>query len=195
MTIKIHVQQNLVWYAVYGSNLLERRFLCYIRGGTFNGITYHGCHDKSLPKSIRQYSMTYPVYFSKKAPKWDSGGVAFIRNIPMNEKLTLGKAYLITHEQFKEVQNQEGLKWYGKEIYLGELDGYPVLTITSPTEEALNPPSFPYLKVIYDGLRETYQSKSVTEIIHYLYNLAGVKDYYSIEDLNKLESFNPVPMM
>ncbi len=38
-----------VIYAAYGSNLLKERFLAYIKGGTFMGIHYEGCRDKTEP--------------------------------------------------------------------------------------------------------------------------------------------------
>jgi hypothetical protein len=41
-----------VIYAAYGSNLLKERFLVYIKGGTFMGIHYEGCRDKTEPESL-----------------------------------------------------------------------------------------------------------------------------------------------
>lgn len=41
--------QDKVWYACYGSNLLEEHFLCYILGGQPAGVktVYGGCNDKT----------------------------------------------------------------------------------------------------------------------------------------------------
>src|SRR6185312_10705420 len=43
---------RIVWYAGYGSNLLRRRFDCYIKGGKPEGSkkTYSGCRDKNDPR-------------------------------------------------------------------------------------------------------------------------------------------------
>jgi len=40
---------HLVWYAVYGSNLLRKRFDCYIQGGKPKGAAkdYPGCRDRA----------------------------------------------------------------------------------------------------------------------------------------------------
>ena len=47
-------KNNLVWYACYGSNLLKKRFLCYIQGGKIEGCkkSYFGCDDKSPPIDV-----------------------------------------------------------------------------------------------------------------------------------------------
>ena len=39
----------VVWYASYGSNLLEARFNCYIFGGRVNGMSRdaHGARDST----------------------------------------------------------------------------------------------------------------------------------------------------
>ena len=41
--------QDQIWYACYGSSILEERFLCYIQGGQPNGTRtiYDGCRDKT----------------------------------------------------------------------------------------------------------------------------------------------------
>lgn len=45
-----------VWYACYGSNMLQERFLCYIKGGQPAGAntSYNGCNDKTLPIDSEQ---------------------------------------------------------------------------------------------------------------------------------------------
>lgn len=78
-----------VWYASYGSNLLEERFLCYIRGGQPAGSTESepGARDPSLPLRSIQFSMPYPLYFAKERTKWGKGGVALFVKSEMS-KLT-----------------------------------------------------------------------------------------------------------
>lgn len=43
--------QDKIWYACYSSNILEERFICYIKGGQPKGVQtkYEGCTDKTLP--------------------------------------------------------------------------------------------------------------------------------------------------
>ena len=54
------------------------------------------------------------------------------------------RLYLITHEQFLEVQGQEG-RWYSKCVELGVAeDGNPIYSFTSPIRYRSNPPSKKY---------------------------------------------------
>ena len=80
----------------------------------------------------------------------------------------LGRAYLITEEQFADVLAQEN--WldpgsvgidgcegmYGVVLTLGSIDGHEIRTITQPPDTSLNAPSDRYVKHIVDGLREAY---------------------------------------
>ncbi|MED4126659.1 hypothetical protein [Shouchella miscanthi] len=169
-----------VWYASYGSNLLEERFLCYIRGGQPAGSTESepGARDPSLPLRSIQFSMPYPLYFAKERTKWGKGGVAFIRNKRNEQAYTLSKAYLITLDQFIDVVRQENRLetisidfdtlfkegsieltdgWYNKLLVAGYQDDLPVLTFTShqdwPLEEEKAPASS-YEETLLNGLFE-----------------------------------------
>jgi hypothetical protein len=57
---------RLVWYAVYGSNLLRSRFDCYIQGGKLKGATkeYAGCRDKTPPRDARRVMLAHSIYFA-----------------------------------------------------------------------------------------------------------------------------------
>ncbi|MCB2288483.1 hypothetical protein LGK97_01710 [Clostridium sp. CS001] len=69
---------DYVWYASYGSNLLYERFISYIKGGEckFNGVTYPGCRDKSLPKDSRAITIPYKMYYSNKSSSCGNAGVS-----------------------------------------------------------------------------------------------------------------------
>lgn len=71
---------NLVWYVSYGSNLMEERFHCYIKGGIPAGSNEaeKGCRDHTLPVHNKGCELPYPLYFAKDTSKWGTGGVAFI---------------------------------------------------------------------------------------------------------------------
>ncbi len=148
-------QNTLIWYASYGSNILQDRFHCYIRGGKPEGseTTYNGCTNKNLPIDNQDFYISSELYFAKKSEKsWNGGGVGFIANKFSNER-TLGRIYLITKEQFIDVIKQEcnvirdikidfdsivsqgsfvlkETKWYNKIIYLGDQAGHPIFTFT-----------------------------------------------------------------
>lgn len=98
---------NMLWYAAFGSNVNRDRFLEYIRGGTsrFNGAPLPGCRNTQDP--IRDYALAInrELYFARFSERW-GGGVAFVRSEPSRSQ-TLGRAYLITEEQFVDIASQE----------------------------------------------------------------------------------------
>ena len=193
-----------VWYASYGSNILESRFHYYIRGGQPKGSKkiYKGCSDKTLPKDKEEIYINSELYFAKKSTSWDNCGVGFIKT-KFNDKIqTLGRMYLITTEQFTEIVKQETNNegelhidfkkakergsliikkkpsWYGNLLYLGEQNGNPIFTFTNEENliEDINSPSEQYLSTIINGLKETYNLNEI-EIKEYLENLTGNKGY------------------
>ena len=141
-----------VWYACYGSNLSADRFKSYIVGeiNPANGIPEKGCTDKSLWTEDKVRTFPGQLYFAKSSGKWDDGGVAFID--PDADGTIYMRLYLITHEQFLEVQGQEGA-WYSKRVDLGMAeDGNPIYTFTSPCRYRSNPPSKKYRNWIEKAL-------------------------------------------
>lgn len=203
--------KEYVWYASYGSNLLEERFLCYIRGGQPIGseTKYKGCSNNSLPIGKEEIYICSELYFAKNSDSWDNGGVAFLKGNLESKQQTLGRMYLITNEQFVDVVRQETKtkedinidfekaivdgsvifkrrSWYGNLIYLGTQSGFPIFTFTN--ENKFNSPTKPsenYLKVIIKGLRETYDYLNSQEISQYFITKDGIAENYTINELNK----------
>src|SRR5579859_2057184 len=197
-------KDKYVWYASYGSNILEERFLCYIQGGQPDGSakTYNGCNDKSLPVDSEEIYICSELYFAKKSKSWDNGGVGFIRIDFEPQRQTLGRMYLITREQFVDVVRQETnnkelpsidfekaiangsfvyseLSWYGNLIYLGIREEFPIFTFTNHENIAqINKPSKNYLRTIIRGIKESYTHLSNEEIVTYLISKQGVEDNY-----------------
>ena len=153
------MKKQYVWYVAYGSNLLMERFLCYIKGGSFRGNDkiYRGCADTSPPLKDKPFLIPYELYFGNESGSWDGGGVAFID--ADKPGIALGRAYLITYEQFLDIQRQEGVsdEWYGRivEIAAGVGD-IPHKTFTSLHRRLDNMPNNKYLDVLLEGLCETY---------------------------------------
>ena len=145
---------NYVWYACYGSNLLEERFDEYIMRTT----------SKEDPVASESITLNYPLYFAKNSTRWNYEGVAFLDVTSKGE--TFGWKYLITKEQFREIQRMEG-NWYSKKVFI-ETDEYgiDVLTFTSPNKYENVKPSQEYLKTIRKGLVEKYGLKE-EEIVRY----------------------------
>ncbi len=187
---KILEIEKLIWYACYGSNILERRFMLYIHGGKddFFGveISQEGCTNKNLPKKIKQNKIPYKLYFAKNSQRWN-GGIGFVNNEKSENEFSLGRTYLITEEQFNDIKKQEGGELYSKTIELGMMEGYPIKSFTNPTD--LNPktkPSPEYLKVIINGLKETYPDMQLNEIANYLLDKEGIKGNYSFKELSEI---------
>jgi hypothetical protein len=196
-----------VWYASYGSNINPERFLCYIKGGQPEGSSQVeiGCKDTSLPVDESTFTIDRPLYFAKKAARWEAHGAAFIGLHEDKENRTYSKKYLITVEQFLDVVKQEnngidfkidlhevqrkGSKvfqrhsWYGNILFLGEEGGFPIYTFTAPwdiNDVEWNKPSHAYLKTIIKGLSKDYIDD---EIFTYFQNKPGIKDRYTDSEL------------
>jgi len=204
-------KEKYVWYASYGSNLLEKRFLCYIQGGQPEGsLKMHlGCNDKSLPIDKEAIYINRELYFAKNSNQW-GGGVGFIRTNVDPRQRTLGRMYLITKEQFADVVMQEmnsehspsinfkkaindgsltfeDGSWYGMVVYLGAKHEIPIFTFTH--QENITPANKPgesYLKLVIKGIKETYGHLNTNEIVDYLITKDGIKGNYSIKDLTIL---------
>lgn len=148
-------QEDLVWYAAYGSNTDEKRFLYYIRGGTYpgNGKQYTGCRDKTPPIASMPVQLHYERYFAKRSPGWDMKGVAFL---DMDRPgVTRGRAYLITREQYQDIRNQEGPNWYNEDALLGTYHGIPVRTLSHISRiSPENEPADDYLRVVKQAARD-----------------------------------------
>ncbi|MCH4822323.1 hypothetical protein ML462_03980 [Gramella lutea] len=201
-----------VWYACYGSNIREERFLCYINGGTPPGALKHfkGCEDKSSPRQTGTISIDYEMYFAKESPTWNGGGICFLNpeeNISAN---TLGRTYLINSGQFIDLVSQE-LKFqgeiqidfqelrekgyyncleegrYGLLLYLGEKNGAPIVTFTSEVflKDEINRPDEQYLLTIIRGLKDIY-SISEEELLNYFRHKKGVKNLLPEDELKQL---------
>ncbi|SFL58432.1 hypothetical protein SAMN04487943_102326 [Gracilibacillus orientalis] len=201
---------SYVWYASYGSNLSRDRFLCYIKGGRPQGSEKReiGCRDQSLPIAAGTHIMRHPLYFAKKSQRWQKQGVAFIGLSKDEQFLTYSTKYLITVEQFMDVVKQEnngadlnidldevmksGFKtfrdsWYGTILFLGEEQGYPILTFTADwdLDVPFITPSKEYVSMIIHGLKTTV-SLDNTEILHYLITKPGIDGCYSRTSLEKI---------
>ena len=186
-----------VWYASYGSNLSLDRFLCYLRGGRPDGAsrTFPGARDQSPPEDDRAVTLPGEMFFAWESPTW-GGGIAFYDAEAAGS--TLGRAYLVTEQQFADVAAQEMHRMPGADLDLshvleharheigpgryealhlvGELEGAPVLTFTTPDPTALqhNSPAPAYLRMITAGLREAHDV-SDGDITAYLLARPGIQ--------------------
>lgn len=150
--------EDIVWYAGYGSNLSKERFLLYIKGGycEANEKTYKGCTNKQLV-SEKDDRAWFPgqMYFGNTSGSWNHKGVAFYD--PNAAGRTFMRMYKVTRQQLMEIQDQEGSseKWYGRIYALGiHTDGTPIYTMTSETRHPFNAPDDAYINLISKALTE-----------------------------------------
>jgi hypothetical protein len=209
-----HITPYFIWYAAYGSNLSEARFLCYIYGGKPDGSTSanEGCREKLLPVAKESLTIEGKLYFAKDSSSWGEGGVAFID--PESPGKTLGRIYKIRYNQFLDIFAQENDQkpggrrllpplyklvdkpkfvarvngWYSRVIHLGERDGYPIFTFTGSKKEAEKdvriPPPRNYVVTIARGLKEAYPEMHKKAIGDYLLSCDGVAGNVSSEQIN-----------
>lgn len=144
-----------VWYASYGSNLRRARMDIYIHGGSPNAgpVVYAGARDKAPIGASVPISLPGTVHYAGHSRLW-GGAVAFLDTAAPGR--SLGRAHLITAEQFDDVVFQEshgalppdgtpvdlhttlragrsmtpGL--YSTLVHVGDYQGFPVVTFTSP---------------------------------------------------------------
>lgn len=195
------MNSKYIIYASYGSNLLTERFLKYIVGGKIAGniIDYTGARDKTLPKFREPLSIPGQIYMSGLESHWGPGGIGFYDpTVPNCEAKMAGWA--ITEEQFYDVVAQENkleigtvtdlnldelaenkgekilpyTTEYSRIICLGEFNGFPIFTFTSPKakkDAILNPAAPAYYDVILRGLVETFPEENYDVLRSYLDNI------------------------
>jgi hypothetical protein len=199
-----------VWYASYGSNLSRERFLTYLRGGRPPGATrtYPGARNQAAPADDCPLTLPGQVFFGWHSPTW-GGGIAFYD--ADSAGATLARAYLLTDQQFADVAAQEMHREPGSDLDLthvlrdtrhdtgpgryeslhlvGELDGHPVLTFTTPEPDVLqrNSPTAAYLTTIAAGLRESH-GLDVEAIVDYLLECPGVAPAWDPDALSRTVS-------
>lgn len=157
------------WYVGYGSNLSAARFARYLAG----------CRDRTAPWQWAPVEVPHRLLFARDSTGWGGGGVAFLDPEPTPGTRTLGRAWLVTWEQFADVLAQEcGLPvgsveapalldaaciphpghWYGCVVPLGRREGWPMVTFTDEGAAGLDlqAPGPAYRAVIAEGLAEAH---------------------------------------
>ena len=71
----------------------------------------------------------------------------------MRKGISIGRAYLVTREQYLHVKGREG-SYYENEIRLPDIEGIPAYTFTDWRRYPYLAPSEQYCRVILDGLVE-----------------------------------------
>lgn len=103
-------QDILVWYASYGSNLLQDRFNCYLFGGKVQGMSRpsHGARDPTPARDSAVLQVPYRVFFAHARKSfWGFGGSAMLDLTPHDPSETLIRLYKVTLQQFNDIVAQE----------------------------------------------------------------------------------------
>ena len=167
--------REYVWYVSYGSNMLKERFMCHIKGGSFEGSRYRqACSDATPPLAVKTFEIQYDMYFGNTSGSWQNCGVSFLDVSKKGH--ALGVAYLITKDQFRHVcaeENggrapEEGYSWYEDIIDLGVMDGFEVKTITNRNLRPYNEPCLEYKKILIRGIEENWPNMFIRDIEDYL---------------------------
>jgi hypothetical protein len=195
---------DLVWYVAYGSNLASERFGCYLTGGRPPGArrTYAGSRDRTAPRRDVGLSLPGGLVFAGRSTVW-GGSLAFYDSAAQGG--LAARAYLVTFGQFSDVVAQEARQpiganlvlrgperqWpapsgvYETVVHIDDLEGFPMLTITSLQDLVPSPPSTPYLRTILGGLGEAFQW-SVDLRTDYLMRARGVTPTWTRDRVSSL---------
>ena len=168
-----------IWYAGYGSNTLEERFICYIKSGQFRlgGMPLKGCTDKTPPAETSDFMIQHRMYFAGHSSGWKGGGTALLDPTPAADELEFTRARLwkVTWEQFGQIWDQEGKTKHDIILYLGQhTDHCDIATFTSSRKLEPTRPSDEYIQTIVLGLRETFLF-GAEQSVDYLISLEGIK--------------------
>lgn len=201
--------ETLVWYAAYGSNVDQARFLTYLTGGPVPGTEHQqaGARDPSPPRRSEPHHFDRAIRFAHHSPRWN-GATAILDHRP-GPIGALGRRYLITKAQFDDVVAQENRRTvvdlpldqldedeihpvsdrnYDGLLLLGTEDGAPVLTFTTPSEPEdidVAAPSRTYLGTIARGILHTHEL-TPAEIARHLHGAPGVAPAWSIGGIEAL---------
>ena len=106
-----HAQKDVrVLYACYGSNLMEERFHCYLRGGRVDGMKHDcpGARDPSPALESHNIRMPYRVFFAHADESvWGYGGGAMLDITPSDKHQCYMRLYKVTLPQFNDIVAQE----------------------------------------------------------------------------------------
>ena len=155
--------------------MLNERFMCYIKGGSFEGSRYRqACSDATPPLAVKTFEIPYDMYFGNTSGSWQDCGVSFLDVTKKGH--ALGVAYLINKNQFRHVcaeENggrapEEGYSWYEDIIDLGVMDGFEVKTITNRNILPYNEPCLEYKKTLISGIKDNWWDMHLIDINNYL---------------------------
>lgn len=178
------IDDDLLWYVSYGSNLSAARFGCYLHGGTPDGGRRRmvGCRDGRPARAWRAVEVEHALHFGGPSPTW-GGGPAFLDTTRSGR--VLARAWLIARQQFDDLVAQEnhldvgtvtvdddvlangGVAIaggsYGRLVRLPDIEAVPAVTFTYLQRPAPRAPAPAYLALLRRGLAEIGHAREAVE--------------------------------
>ena len=197
-------KERCIWFGVHNELLRNKNMIKLIEK----------CKDKSLPiESAAIHLDKYRVGFNKNRVFIDSdeNSVIFFKLylITKEQFLDILKIqYLCNDSIDSEIKKIFNMKKINEDINLckyqtkgncfydilkcvGELDGINIFALTSKNCD-IEPPDNEYLRIIYNGLLKTFHPYSEYLIMYYLYLLDGIKNFFSMKQLEEIFLQNKV---
>lgn len=180
---------------------------------------HRGCLNKTPPLKHKTIFLNHELVFAEKSSLWNGGvcflsphktdrhltrakmylitweqfvEVVEQENHREAQYVDLKKQMNALLKQFQGTQVQsvkllDGM--YGRLVYLGLHESYPMFTFTTPKnfdELTITRPGNAYLQVIYRGLSSSWKDFSEKEAIEYFLGKRGVKEHVTVEELKKI---------
>ena len=197
-------KERYIWFGVHNELLRNKNMIKLIEK----------CKDKTLPiESAAIHLDKYRIGFNKNRVfiKNDENNVIFFKlYLIKKEQLIeiLKIAYSCNDSIEKDMKNLLFVKKTNEDINLapyqtksncfydilkctGELDGINIYSLSSKNNE-IEPPDIDYLRTIYNGLLKTFHPYNEYLIMYYIYLLDGIKNFFSIKELEEIFNENKI---
>ncbi len=182
----------------------------YLDGGTPPGGNRRrvGARDRTPPAADIAVKLPHRLRFAGASRAWNGTGIAYLEH-ERSRRPTLARGWLVTAGQFEDIVAQESHRdvsgnppttpvdlrellahgrlrvddgHYDEVLLVGERDGYPIATCTTPELPSPSPPSSPYLTLVGIGLAEGW-GLDLEAITRYLMAQVGVVPGWSSEEV------------
>lgn len=198
--IKRKIQrERYIWFGVYNELLRNKNIIKVLQK----------CKDSTLPiESAAIHLEKYKIGFNKNRIfiKYCEDSVIFFKLylITKEQFIDILQTYYLCSDpissqatnifkQLSKLETEVDLSPYQKEpntFYdilkcVGELDNIFIYSLTTKQNEIVAPDT-DYLRTIYSGLKKSFQPYSEFLIMYYVYLLDGVKNFYTIKQLQEV---------
>lgn len=191
-------KERCIWFGVHNELLRNKNMIKLIEK----------CKDKSLPiESAAIHLDKYRVGFNKNRVfiSYDENSVIFFKlylitkeqlidilkilylcndSIDLEMKKVFGMKKIIDDINLAQFQTK-GNCFYDVLKCVGELDGINIFALSTKKCD-IEPPDSEYLRIIYNGLLKTFHPYSEYLIMYYLYLLDGIKNFFSMKQLEEI---------